>query len=36
MKIDRYLLSTWNTGMIYMPDSTKGVEFYVDADFVGG
>jgi hypothetical protein len=36
MRIGRYLLSTHEKGMIYKPDSTKGVEVYVDADFAGG
>ncbi len=25
-----------NKGMIYSPDSSKGIEVYVDADFAGG
>jgi hypothetical protein len=35
MRIGRYLLSTCKKGMIYKPDSTKGIEVYVDADFDG-
>ncbi len=34
--IGRYLLSTKDKGMKYTPDSTKGIEVYVDADFAGG
>ncbi len=36
MRIGRYLLSTRKKDKIYKPDSTKGIEVYVDADFVGG
>jgi hypothetical protein len=36
MRIRRYLLSTKDKGMKYTPDSTKGIEVYVDADFSGG
>ncbi len=36
MRIGRYLLSTHKKGMIYKPDSTKGVEVYLDADFARG
>jgi hypothetical protein len=36
MRIGRYLLSTRKKGMIYKPDSTKGIEVYVDADFAEG
>ena len=36
MRIGRYLLSTRKKGMIYKPDSIKGIEAYVDADFAGG
>ena len=36
MRIGRYLLGTKQKGMIYKPDPTKGLEVYVDADFVGG
>ena len=31
-----YLLYTKKEGIIYNPDVSKGLEFYVDADFVGG
>jgi hypothetical protein len=27
MRIGRYLLSTWDKGMIYMPDVQKGLKF---------
>jgi hypothetical protein len=36
MRIGRYLLSTRDKGMICKPDSSKGLEVYVDADFAGG
>jgi hypothetical protein len=36
MRIGRYLLSTQDRGMAYTPDSTKGIEVYVEADFAGG
>jgi hypothetical protein len=36
MRIGRYLLSTKERGMIYAPDSSKGLEVFVDADFAGG
>jgi hypothetical protein len=36
MRIGRYLLSSKNKVMIYSPDSSKGIEVYVDADFAGG
>ena len=36
MRIGRYLLATKDKGIIYTPDSTKGLEVYVDADFAGG
>ncbi len=36
IQISRYLLSTKEKGMIYKPDSTKGIEEFVDADFAGG
>ena len=35
-RIGRYLLDTRDKGMIYRPDITRGLECYVDADFVGG
>jgi hypothetical protein len=34
--IGHYLLSMQDKGMVYKPDSTKGIEVYVDADFSGG
>ena len=34
--IARYLLGTQDKGIHYKPDSTKGLECYVDADFAGG
>ncbi len=36
MRIRWYLLSTKDKGTKYTPDSTKGIEVYVDADFAGG
>ena len=36
LRIGRYLLSTKERGMIYAPDSSKGLEVFVDADFAGG
>ena len=36
IRIGKYLLSTKEKGMIYKPDSTRGVEVFVDADFAGG
>ncbi len=36
MCIGRYLHSTKDKGMKYTPDSTKGIEVYVDANFAGG
>ena len=35
-RIGRYLLDTRDKGMIYRPDITLGLEFYVDADFADG
>ena len=34
--IDRYLLDNKDKGMIYRPDTIQGLEYYVDATFVGG
>ena len=34
--IIRYLLDNRNKGMIYIPDTLRGLECYIDADFVGG
>ena len=36
MQIGRYLLSTKEKGMIYHPDSDRGIEVFVDANFAGG
>jgi hypothetical protein len=36
MRIGRYFLLTHDKGMIYKPDSMKGLEVYVDADFACG
>ena len=36
IQIGRYLLSSKDHGMIYTPDQSKGLETYVDVDFVGG
>jgi hypothetical protein len=36
MRIGRYLLSTKEKGMIYCPDSSRGIEVFVDADFAEG
>ena len=36
IQIGRYLLSTKVKGMLYKPDSSKGIEVFVDADFAGG
>lgn len=35
-RIGRYLSGTQDRGLRYMPDPTKGLECYVDADFAGG
>ena len=35
-RIGRYLLDTREKGMIYIPDTSWGLECYVDADFSGG
>jgi len=32
---DRYIHGTRHEGIIYTPDSSKGLEVYVDADFTG-
>ena len=34
--IGRYLLSTKEKGMIFCPDSMRGIEVFVHADFSGG
>jgi hypothetical protein len=36
MRIGWYLSSTCKKGMTYKPDSSKGLEVYVNADFAGG
>ena len=35
-RIGIYLLNTRDKGMIYIPDITRGLQCYVDADFSGG
>jgi hypothetical protein len=35
MRIGRYLLSSKDRGIVYKPDSSLGLETYVDADFAG-
>jgi hypothetical protein len=35
-RIGRYLIDTKDKGMIYRPDTSRGLECYVDADFAGG
>ena len=35
-RLGRYLLHTKDKGIIYSPDTSKGLECYVDADFAGG
>jgi hypothetical protein len=35
IRIGRYLLSTKEKGMVYKPDSLRGIEVFVDADFAG-
>ena len=34
-RIGIYLLDTRDKGMIYRPDTSRGLECYVDADFAG-
>ena len=34
--IARYLLSSQDKRIHYKPDTTRGLEYYVDADFAGG
>ena len=36
MKIVKYLSETDTRGIIYYPDETEGIEFYVDADLAVG
>ena len=33
--LGRYIHSTKNNGIIYAPDTSRGLEVYVDADFAG-
>ena len=35
-RLERYLLHTKRDGIIYNPNTQKGLECYVDADFAGG
>ncbi len=35
-RICKYLLNTADKGLIYKPDLSRGLEFYVNADFAGG
>ena len=35
-RIVRYLMGTKDKGLIYWPDSSKGIECYSDYDFSGG
>jgi len=35
-RIGRYLIGNKNKGIVFKPDTSKGVECYVDADFAGG
>ena len=35
LKIGKYILATKHRGIQFKPDSSKGIECYVDADFVG-
>jgi hypothetical protein len=36
LRIGRYLIDTHKRGIIYKPDKSKGLEYYVNADFAGG
>ena len=36
MRIRRYLLDTRDKVMIYRPETSRGLECYIDADFAGG
>jgi hypothetical protein len=36
MRIGRYLCDNCERGITYKVDKSKGIEVYVDADFVGG
>ena len=35
-RIGRYLLGTKDRGVIFKPDTSMGVQYYVDANFAGG
>eukprot|EP00957_Ditylum_brightwellii_P172117 13103793-Ditylum_brightwellii.AAC.1 len=35
-RLRRYLMHTRKEGIVYNPDISKGLEYYVDADFAGG
>ena len=35
-RLGQYFIHTKKDGIFYNPYITKGLEFYVDADFVGG
>ena len=35
-RLGRYLSHTRKEGIVYNPDTSKGLECYVDADFAGG
>jgi len=35
-RIGKYLLGTYDKGLIYKPDNSKGLEVFVDDDFAGG
>ena len=35
-RLGRYLSHTIKEGIVYNPDTSKGLECYVDADFAGG
>ena len=35
-RLGRYLSHTRKEGIVYNPDTLKGLEYYVDAEFVGG
>jgi hypothetical protein len=36
IRIGQYLLDTCSHAIVYKPDTTKGLECYVDTDFAGG
>jgi hypothetical protein len=35
-RLGRYLAHTKDRGIVYEPDKSMGIEYYVDADFAGG